>query len=172
MIDFIPLPLVRALALAAVAAATGCDITETGLTCIPMCVNICDAPSEAAFFSAEVVATGEDGRVRLVERLGGTADVELAPGDELAHGALAPDLAPGDPVIVTVARDDSGDPEVVAGGFPLDGAGENVLCSKSNPQDPAIPLPVDDYMSLAGADQECRADLDGRGIPIDCEDTP
>ena len=175
MIDFIavplPLALVRALAVAGVAAASGCSITETGVTCITMCVNICNAPSEAAFFSAEVVAIGEDGRVRLVERLGGSAEVELAPGDEIAHDSLT-DLAPGDAVIVTVARGAGGEPELVAGVFPLDAAGENVLCSDQNPQDPGIPLPVDDYMSLAGAEQECRADLEERGIPLECEDTP
>ena len=164
------LPVVWSIALAGLLAATGCSITETGLTCNPTCVTICDAPREVAFFSAEVVATGDDGRVRLTERLGGGAEVDLAAGDEIAHGALWVEVAPGDAVIVTIARGASGEPEAVAGAFPLDG--DDVLCSDSNPQDPDIPLPVDDYMLLAGTDGECRADLEGRGIPIECEDTP
>jgi len=170
MIDH--LPFVRALALAALLAAGGCDITETGFTCAQTCVVVCDTPLEAAFFSAEVLATGDDGRVRLLARLGGTAEVSLEPGDEIAHRSLWVELAPGDDAIVTIAPGASGEPEVQGSAFPLDGAGDNVLCSDSNPQDPDIPLSVEAYMALAGGEEECRADLEERGIPVECEDTP
>jgi hypothetical protein len=135
--------------------------------CASTCGDVCHAPAASALFRAEVVASmnGFVQRVRIVERLGGSAEVAAMIGDEL-EGVYAEALvAVGDRLVLTLASFDDG-----SGYYQWNVAwridGEVVVCNTINRT-----VPLQQYVAMATS-SDCKAIAADLKIANRCDDTP
>jgi uncharacterized protein (TIGR03382 family) len=133
--------------------------------CASTCGDVCYAPEVSALFRVEVtdIASGAP-RVVILERLGGSSDVEAEVGDELADIYSDAQVTVGDELVVVLARFDDG-----SGTYAWNTAwrleGDAVICNFGTRT-----VPLASYVDMATS-SDCEARAVDLQIASGCDDT-